>query len=319
MDHTICCHQVTGWHIHRVDLDRVVDLRKARCLTNTVWLELHQVSVRLETLSAGLIKGSEVRWSLTGRVLHCCQLWDSIHDRFPPPPLPVTHAASKLGYTKTVYSVILHFIFFFCWQKLNDLFLSTIDLKLKITFAEVSAWLHGGSESGRKQRVGDVTINLTQRLIRGRDDNDKAGRGHENVTGSVRSGQMERKPSMSGLFPRDIQLWRPRLALALSGYCGPQGRTDFNLGHSEENVNKCGHLKPRHTQMRKSDRSLALFMLFSFPVQMSDSPLNQNKGFIARGLKRLDFYAVPCTDSQWAVERKPFFSWQILDILKSQL
>lgn len=53
----------------------------------------------------------------------------------------------------------------------------------------------------------------------------------------------------------------------------------FNLGNFEENVNKCGHLKPRHTQMRKSGRSLAIFMLFSFPVHMSDSPLNQKRGF----------------------------------------
>lgn len=44
--------------------------------------------------------------------------------------------------------------------------------------------------------------------------------------------------------------------------------------------------------MRKSGRRLAIFMLLSFPVHMSDSPLNQKKGFTARGLERLDVYAV---------------------------
>lgn len=28
MDHTVCCHQVTVWHIHRVDMDRAVYLVK---------------------------------------------------------------------------------------------------------------------------------------------------------------------------------------------------------------------------------------------------------------------------------------------------
>lgn len=28
MDHTICCHEVTVWNVHRVDVDRVVNLRK---------------------------------------------------------------------------------------------------------------------------------------------------------------------------------------------------------------------------------------------------------------------------------------------------
>lgn len=117
-------------------------------------------------------------------------------------------------------------------------------------------------------------------------------------------------------FSRDIQLWRSRLALALSGYCGIQRRTDFNLGHSEENVNKCGPLKLRHTPMRKSGRSLAIFMLFSFPAHMSDSLLNQKKGFTVRAL---DVYAVSCQDLQWAAQRKPSFSWQILDTLQSQI
>lgn len=105
-------------------------------------------------------------------------------------------------------------------------------------------------------------------------------------------------------FSRDLPLWRSRLALALSGYCGIQRRTDFNLGHSEENVNKCGPLKLRHTPMRKSGRSLAIFMLFSFPAHMSDSLLNQKGGFTVRAL---DVYAVSRRDLQWATQRKPFF------------
>lgn len=46
MDHTICCHQVAVWHIHRVDMNRVVNLGKTeKKVKQCIHIYLSRVSI----------------------------------------------------------------------------------------------------------------------------------------------------------------------------------------------------------------------------------------------------------------------------------
>lgn len=56
MDHTVRCHQVTGRHIHGVDLDSVVDLWRARHYCSQLIS-----GVVLRTHKGSLMKGLEVK------------------------------------------------------------------------------------------------------------------------------------------------------------------------------------------------------------------------------------------------------------------